>query len=270
VAVTFRGFFVAAGLLAACSPAAEPPPLDAPAPRPAVDAVRLAGPGAATPLLRHLADHFTTVDPGTAVRVEEPLGAAGAPGALKAGAIDAAIELLPAEMPPPPGAVALASTRVVAAGPGVGVRQISLDELARTVAGELDKWADGTPRRVFLRPDDDASQAALVAASPALADAVRRALAEGRWQVVHRDDALPELLRRTPGALAVTDEGLLRFRAAPVWQVAVVDEGRPVAPLLTLYVAPGAAPGERLRAFLAFLASDGRGLVRDLGYGDPP
>ncbi len=270
------GCRLAAGLLwaplAACGPDPAPPTLDAPLQRPSEDVVRVAATAMATPLIRHLAEHFAALDPRQAVRVEEPLGAAGALRAVDDGVIDAAVVALPLGEAPPPGAVAIGATRVIlAAGPGVAVRRLSLDDLVATVSGAVGAWPDGTPRRFFLRPEQDVAQAALGAAWPPLGAALGEALARGPARRIARDDGLAEVLRRTAGSLVVVDEGQLRLRAAPVWFVALEDAaGRPVAPRLVLYAVPGANAKPRLLEFLKFLAEDGRGLAQDVGYEAPP
>lgn len=245
-----------------CTEPAPPPALD-PAPAPSDGALRIAGEPAASPLIRNLARTFSARLPGPAVVVEPPLPADGARRALQSGVLGAAIVMTLRDTPPAPGAVAVARTYpILAAGPGVRLRAMTLRGLIETLQGKRPTWIDGLARQVLLRPGGDPVQAAFTARWPLLRDAFTEATASGRWRVLDSDAALRGTLRQTPGAIAVVDTGNIAMHAAPFWPLRF-----PKAPPLTIWLVPGPTPSPRMQAFVAFLRSAAcRSLVSDLGY----
>ncbi len=249
--------------LAACTPAPTPPALDdAPAPRSGT--ARLAGDGAATPLLRHLARTFSDRVPGPALVVEAPLGGLGARRAVADGVLAAAITLGPVDRS---AGVPIARTQpVLVTGPGVRARALSPAQLAETLQGRRPTWVDGLPRRVILRPPDDPLQQAIGRAHPLLGQALQEAHASGRWRVMPDEAELLSALRQTPGGIAVADAGGLALTALPLWVIRIGQ-----MPPLDIRIELGPNPSPRLQAFVGFLTGPvGRSLIADLGYELPP
>ena len=233
--------------------------------------VRLAGSAVATPLLKRLARMFVARESGPAVVIEAPLGSQGALRALQAGVLDAALVTFPEGASPPPGSLRVASTPViVAAGPGVPVRRISVEALADMIRGQAEPWSNGRPRTVLMRPPGDPSQSVVAAQLPRLGRAIDHALAHRRWPVVHQDAVLRDVLRRTSGTVAITDLGSLRLLAVPLWTVGVSglgDSSGGGLGRLVLWVVPRPGAPARLKEFLDYLTGpDGQTQIQDLGY----
>ena len=262
-------------VLLACEPSAAPPPLDPPPSRAPSTLIRVAGVALATPLIAHLARHFMALHPGAPLIVEAPLGHDGALRAVRDGVLDMALLALRADEAGLAGAVAIAeSPIVVAAGPGVPLRRMSHGELAAIIREPRGEWPTGLPRTVLLRPANDPAQGIVSRAVPVIGRAVEASLTMRRWPVIHNDDALRDALRRTPGAVALTDLGSLRLVAAPLWILPVGDlePGRDPHGLgrLRVWALPRENAAPRLRAFLEFAAgAPGRALVADLGFIPP-
>lgn len=265
---------VCAGFAAACAPPVEVPAIEATA-VPVEARLLVAGDDAATPLMRHLSDHFTARHPGPAVVVEAPLGAAGALRALVDGALDAALVVTPAGQPPalPPGTVAQVvalSEAVLVTGAASGIRRMDASELLALLRG----GETGAPRRlssVLLAPADEPAQSLVARRVPGLAEAFDGAIERRRWPVFFEGQARRDALRRTPGALAAADLGALRLLGVPFWRVEL--SGVPAdAPStrLAVQLVTRVSPTPRVAALLAFLGGpEGRALVVDVGYGAP-
>lgn len=255
----------------ACEPASDPPPLDPVPPVSDANRLHLAGDEAATPLFRHLADHFSARRPGPPVVVESPLGARGALRALEDAAIDAALIVTPhagrADAPGGQG-IPIAVTRVtLVTGAASSFRQIAPDALQALLRG--DTPVDGTSRTLLLAGGDDPAQRALAQVSPALEAAFGEAVATRRWPVFFEGQALRDAVRRTPGALAVADTGTLRMLAMPLWQVRVTPAPGYDDRLVLRLAVPG-SPRPRLLEFIEFLRGpEGQALIADVGYALP-
>ena len=250
--------------MAACEPGVEPPALE-PAP-PTTDDSRLhiAGDEAATPLFRHLADHFSARRPGPAVVVESPLGAVGARRALEDAALDAALVVGGA----PGEGIVIAVTRVtLVTGAASSLRQLSPETLRGLLRGE--PAPGGASRTMFLASADDPVQRALSEATPELQAAFAEAISGRRWPLFFDGQALRDAVRRTPGAVAVTDSGTLQMLALPLWPVRLGPSPKFDDRLALRIVAPE-TPRPRLVAFIEFLRSaEGQALITDVGYGLP-
>ncbi|MCB9521895.1 MAG: hypothetical protein H6702_00775 [Myxococcales bacterium] len=248
--------------LAGCTPSLDPPPLDPPAPRRSGEA-RLAGDHAASALVHNLAQTFAARVPGPALVVEAPLGAQGARQAVADGLLGGAITLVPLGTA---GGIPIARTQpVLVAGPGVRTRRVAAAQLAETLQGRRPTWVDGLPRRILLRDPDDPLEQAIGRADPLLAAAFDEAHRSRRWRVFSDEEALLGAVRRTPGALTVSDTGSLALQALPVWVIRGVD-----APPLEIRLELGPNPSPRLQAFAAFVVGPvGRGIIADLGYSLP-
>lgn len=267
LAVSALWALLATGALLACGCAspADPPPL---APANASDddlAIRLAGDEAATALVRHLAQVFESRHPGVPVVVEAPLGAAGARAALADGLLDGALLAIPPG-DADEGVLIARSAVVLAVGPGVRARRLTVDELVALALGAESRWPGGLQRQLVLRPPEDPVQRAFAAAVPALTAPLAEAVAARRWPVPRHEGALRDALRQ-PGAVAVSDRGNLLMHGSPTWEVALLDTA---TVRIELRLLPAASIPARLEAFVAFATGDeGRGLVADLGFEAP-
>lgn len=260
--------------LSACAPAVDVPVIE-PSPLPAGERLLVAGDDAATPLMRHLADHFSARHPGPTVVVEAPLGAAGALRALEDGALDAALVVTAVgDLPRVPAgmmAQVIAWTdAILVTGAASGVRRLAVAELLALLRGEN----TAAPRRLsslLLAPDIDPAQAAIARRMPGLAQAFEAAIERRRWPVFYEGQARRDALRRTPGALAAADTGSLRLLGVPFWPVELVGLPANAVPArLAVQLVTPERPKERIAALLRFLTSpEGRALLVDVGYGAP-
>ncbi len=179
--------------------------------------VRLGGTGAGVAPLPLLLDGM----PG--VRIVPNLGTGGGLKALAAGAIDIALAARPlvdAERQQGLVAQLLARTPFVfASHVAVPLRQATLQELAAWYAGRSERWPDGTPVRLVLRPERDADSDFVRSLGPAMADALAAATARAGAYVAVTDSDASQALDRIAGGLGVTTLGLLKSesrRARPL------------------------------------------------------
>ncbi|MFN3202284.1 MAG: substrate-binding domain-containing protein [Bradymonadia bacterium] len=264
------GTYILACLLClACEDPPAPPELEPPRPRAEDDIVRIAGASAGTPLLKHLSTEFMARSGGQPINVEVPIGSEGALQALSAGVIDAAIVALPADASRPPGGVEVALSPVgVVAGSRVPTRSLTMEALIETVRGESGPWSNQQSRMVLLRPRQDPAQALLSGLSAGLGAAVDDALDRHRWPVYPEDEALRDALKRTPGAIAISDLGTLRQLGAPVWFLSPGPGGQQRWGELIIWLVPRRGASKRLYAFLDYVKGvEARRTVIDLGYG---
>jgi len=172
--------------------------------------VRLAGSGAATPLLRAALEHLRKDDPGTAWLLEESLGSGGGIAAAADGEVDVGLASRPlseAELRLGLETVTVATDAVVlAAHPSVPANGLSADEVRQLYAGALRSWPDGSPATVLLRDRGESANGALERAVPGV-QASRAA--QVAFRVLFHDSAMLEALATTPGAVGVTSLALL-------------------------------------------------------------
>ena len=217
-------------------------------------------------------------DPTLRLRVLPSLGSAGAIRALADGMIDLAVIGRP--LRPDERALGVVEREVArtpflfAVGLSVDARTLTTEDLVAIYRGTRVLWPDGTRIRPVLRPASDVDTDLLRAISPEVAAAVDAAAARPGMLVAVTNTECNEFLARSPGSIGPTT--LLQIRAEPhplrplPWNgveptLEHLDSGRyPLAkPLLLVFRTP---PSERVRRFLAFLASPrGRSLMRELG-----
>lgn len=179
--------------------------------------VRLGGTGAGVGPLPLLLDGV----PG--VRIVPNLGTGGGLKAVAAGAIDVALAARPlqdAERQQGLVSQLLALTPFVfAVHAAVPLRQATLQELAAWYAGRTERWPDGTPVRLVLRPERDADSDFVRSLGPAMAGALAAATARPGAYVAVTDSDASQALDRIAGGLGVTTLGLLKSesrRARPL------------------------------------------------------
>jgi len=265
-------------LLAACAGDAPPQPLETPGQvvKPVPGRVRLAGTGAATPLLRPALEHLRRAAPGTHWVLEESIGSGGGIAAAADGEVDVGLasRLLtgPESMSGLEAVTVAVDAVVLAAHPAVPVSGLSSEEVRQLYAGSLRTWPDGSPATVLLRDRGESANGALERAVPGV-QASRAA--QPAFRVLFHDSAMLEALGTTPGAVGVTSLALLRESQARL-KVLALDNREPVAafgagggwaatrPILLVF---RPERQEAVAPLLAWFSSDdGRAATRAAGY----
>lgn len=218
-------------LLASCAGDAPPRPAEGAGPvtPPVPGRVRLAGTGAATPLLRTALEHLARAPGSTRWVLEQSIGSGGGIAAAADGEVDVGLvsrplssaeSLLGLEM------VTVATDAVVlAAHPAVPIPGLASDEVRQLYAGRLRSWPDGSPATVLLRDRGESANGALERAVPGV-QASRAA--QPAFRVLFHDSALLEALAATPGAVGVTSLSLLKDSQARL-KVLALDGQAPSA-----------------------------------------
>jgi phosphate transport system substrate-binding protein len=173
--------------------------------------VRLAGSGAATPLLRTALEQLTRTPGGAAWVLEESIGSGGGIAAAADGEVDVGLVSRPlsgAESRLGLAVVTVATDAVVlAAHPAVPVAGLSPDEVRELYAGRLRSWPDGSPATVLLRDRGESANGAWERAVPGV---FAGRAAQPSFRVLFHDSAMLEALAATPGAVGVTSLALLK------------------------------------------------------------
>jgi DNA-binding transcriptional LysR family regulator len=221
--------------------------------------VIVSGHAPALPLIRHLAESFSTVQPGTPIEVAPALSGDGALRALEDGRLDLAITLESGDLPE--GSLLARSELVLALGRGIESRSFTLEQLSelwahRTSAdGDLDmRLLYGTRNDPFLK--------LLSPHIPTIAQDILTPMPGGR-----------AIVNSTPGALArqagtqrkgatLALAGNLRMLGIPVWMGTLPGD------ISTVHiVARGNKTHPRVDAFLQYIHSpEGRRVIADVGF----
>ena len=266
-------------LTSACAGDAPPQPVEA-AGQPVTPAVpgrvRLAGSGAATPLLRAALEQLALHDAGSSWVLEESIGSGGGAAAAADGEIDVGLVSRPlssAESRLGLEVVTVATDAVVlAAHPAVPVSGLSSEEVRRLYAGQVRSWPDGSPASVLLRDRGESANAALERAVPGV-QASRAA--QPAFRVLFHDSAMLEALAATPGAVGVTSLALLRGAQSRLKVLALDGRGPsaafpgdgtwPATRPISLVFLPGRR--QAVAPLLAWFDSpEGRAAARAAGY----
>ncbi len=166
--------------------------------------IRVGGTGCALGGIIAVARAFEEKNPGIRIKVLSSLGSGGGIKALFAGAVDIALSARPltdAERTQGAEAIEYARTPLVfVTSKKMDNVALSLDEVAAIYRGDKQRWPDGTPIRVILRPETDADMMYLRALSPAMGEAVLHALQRGGMPVASTDQDNADLLGSIRGA----------------------------------------------------------------------
>ena len=178
------------------------------------ETITVAATGSVVPMLEILADDFATQRSDLKIQVlRPPAGSSGAIKGVASGRVDigvAARALKPGEATAKLEAVPWVSTAFVIAANHAGApKGLTLAELAAIWSGATQRWPDGAPIRLLLRPPDDADIAALRAMSPEMNRAVDIALLRPGIPRAEHDLRNLEMLRSAPGAIGGSTLGLL-------------------------------------------------------------
>jgi phosphate transport system substrate-binding protein len=241
--------------------------------------VRIAGSGAAIPLLSRLAQAWSASHPSPRIVVEPSVGSTGGVRAVSEMAIDLGVvarPLKPSEAGPALVVIPLARDAVVLAGhPALPIDDISSSFLVDLMTGTRTAFEDGSHAAFLLRDRDDTAHSALEQVVPGLRTPREQAHATRRFPVLRHDDAMGIALSATPGAIGPFSLGAILSEHLPL-RVLAIDGVRPT----TEGVKTGAWKAsrdlsfvvrrdriERSASFLAFARSDeGAKVIGDSGY----
>ncbi len=166
--------------------------------------IRIGGTGCALGGIKAVAQAFEKRNPGIKIKVLPSLGSGGGIKALFSGAVDiglSARKLTDAEQSQ--GAMAIEYARTPFAfvtSEWTEKVSLSLDQVAAVYRGDKQRWPDGTPIRLILRPETDADILFLRMMSPVMDKAVRHALRQEGMLIASSDQDNADLLGSIRGA----------------------------------------------------------------------
>lgn len=262
------------GLVAATL--AAPPAMAQPA------TLRAGGTGMALASLRRVTERFAAERPGIRVEVLPSLGTSGAIRALLARAIDVGLLARPPSAEEAAqGLRALPYARtpiaVVTSG-GTDSTDITLQQLAAVLRGDVNTWPDGRRLRLVRREASDADWQLLASLSPEMGRSVAIAIRRPGLVTVGTDQENAEALQSVTGSLGLMSIGQLRaegLRLRPLTLEGVEATTEAVAERRyalsrTLHAAWLGDATPPLADLLGFLGgAEARAILAGLGYGPP-
>ncbi len=272
---------LAAVLLASGCDDGDPPPATNHPPTPTVEQgiLRVAGSGAAIPLVSRLAQAWSADHPEPKIVVEPSIGSTGGLRAVADMAIDVGVvarPLKPSEASLDVVVVPLARDAVVlAAHPAVPTDGVSSAFVVEVMKGTRTAFEDGSHATFLLRDREDTAHSAMERLIPTLQAPREQAHALRRFPVLRHDDAMGIALSGTPGAMGPFSLGTILSEHLPL-KVLAIDGVRPTAE----GVRTGAWKArrdlafvvrrdriERSAPFLAFVRGDeGAKVIEESGY----
>lgn len=232
------------------------------------EAILVGGTGSGSRLLQALVDEYHRSG-GSAeiVVIDPPLGSGAGIKGVKAGRLHMAISARRLEGEERNGElveIEYARTPFVFATlDGKRSEGFSLKDLADVYAGRLNRWDNGDPIRLILRPSFDADTMFMRTMSPGLDRAVTLALERKGMVTASSDMEAAQLIAQTPGSLGSTTLGLIRLMNIDV-RVFPIAGREPSAEALAreaypwfknLYLVTLRRPRQEVQTFLDFLVS---------------
>ncbi len=166
--------------------------------------IKIGGTGCALGGIKAVAQAFEKKHPEIKIKVLPSLGSGGSIKAVLSGAVDLALsarQLTDAERREGAYVVEYARTpfAFVTAESTVAA-PLSLVQVAEIYGGKKQRWPDGTPIRLVLRPETDSDMLFLKGISPEMEKAVRRALQQEGMLIASTDQDNANLLGAIRGA----------------------------------------------------------------------
>lgn len=231
----------------------------------AAEALRVAGTGTATEMLRQVGAKFTAASQ-VKVDVIASLGSTGAISALGDGKLDIAVsarQLNEKETGQGLRQVAVLRTAYVIATSYRNAKGLKTAELPKLFTSDKPVWADGSPIRIILRPRSESDTALLGKLFAGMDEAIEAARKRSEIPVAATDQDNVALAERTPGALIGTTASQLKTENSSLHIIpldgqepalANVESGAyPFAKNLYGFVSPKSAP--EANRFVDFLLS---------------
>jgi phosphate transport system substrate-binding protein len=239
--------------------------------------LRISGTGGALGLVKRLAAEYRKRHPAASIRILPSLGSTGGIKAVKAGALDIAISsrtlseketgLTMREIGRTP--------FVFATGMNSPVSGISVSELVALYSGRTERWPDGRPVRVVLRPAAEYDTSLLKSISAEMEQAITGALAREGMITGVTDQDNADALQRIPGSIGTTTMGQIITEARRLKALALngvkpgLDTlaGGTYPYFKTYYLVLPASIGGEARSFMEFAVSPaGREIMKRSGY----
>ena len=241
--------------------------------------LKIGGTGAGLGTMTILADAYARQHPDVKFKVLPSMGTSGAIKALRAGAIQVGLSTRPLKDSEAQGGfVATEYGRtpfVFAVAAATKAADLSTQSLADLYAGTADKWPDGTPVRLVMRPVGDSDTALIKAMSPDIREAKDAAERRPGMLFTITDQETADSIEKVPGSLGPTTLALVlsekrRLRVLSLDGVApsvkALADGRyPLSK--TMYLITPAAPAPAVQGFMDFVRSAaGRALLAQNGH----
>jgi phosphate transport system substrate-binding protein len=243
------------------------------------DTIKIGGTGGAIGTMTVLGEAFSKLHPHAKVIVMAGLGSSGGRNALLGGAIDIAVSgQAGKDSEKLDGAVAALYGRspfifaTAKKNPALNLTTldvVDLWSLKRTT------WPDGTRLRLILRPATDSDTALLKSISPAMAEAVKSALAREGMKIALSDSDSADALESIEGALGTSSLALIISEKRSLRALAVngvTPSPRTIADgtypyFKSLYLLTGPKPSQATQEFVSFVRSArGREILGQLGH----
>ena len=242
--------------------------------------LRIGGTGSGVGAMRVLAQRFRQDHPEIDVQVLPAIGTSGGIAALLDGRLDIALgNREPNDKERARGplqAWTYARTPLVlAVGPGVKARSLTLDQLAAMYSEAEGRYPDGQRARPVLRLADATDTKLLQSLSPAVATAIEAASQRRGMLDADTDSSAADLIERTPGAFGPSTLAQILSERRPISALALggvqatvqeLDAGRyPLFKKLVMIVETPVKPS--VQAFQDFLrGSVGQRLLLETGH----
>ncbi len=229
--------------------------------------VRIGGTGGALGTMRRLGEAFRKSEPGCTVSVLPSLSSTGGIKALLEGAIDIAVTARPpTDGEKQRGAVEKVYSRsavVFIRHEGQPATGLTMRQVADIYEGKTERWPDGTPVRLIMRPEDGSETKSLMAVSPEMNRALRVAVGRKGMIYAMTDQETADRVEKLPGALAPSLLPLVlsekrRVRVLPLDGVlpsvkSIADGSYPLVRSAWTVTGPSVSPAAK--RFLEFLHS---------------
>ena len=174
----------------------------------AVDEIRINGSGTCLQMMKPLIENFNRETRGVSVKMEKPLGSAGAIKALLAGAIDIAVvsrPLKPEEIAQGAQFRDFGKTPLaIVTEKSLPLKNISTRELEDIYSGKTVKWPNGETIRIILRPNEDADTRIIKGLSPGMIEAIAQAQQRRGLIIAVTDPESDEAVTKTRGSIGAS------------------------------------------------------------------
>ncbi len=204
-----------AGLVAAAAVFFCPP-----SPSSSGEVLRIGGTGGAVGTMKRLASAYSKSHPDIRIELMPSIGSSGAVKAVSKGALD--IGLIARPLKESEGRLNL-QARKYAASPFVFATSttcprtdITTEELIMVYGGEMRQWPCGSRVRLVLRPAGDSDMVIIRGISPALSEAVDKALTRPGMLVALTDQDAADILVRGPERFGTSTLALIVTEARPL------------------------------------------------------
>lgn len=243
------------------------------------DTIKIGGTGGAIGTMNLLGEAFSKVHPQAKTILMPGLGSGGGRKALMGGAIDIAVTSSAGKNSEKlDGAAAALYARtpfVFATSKKNPVSGLTTQEIVDIWSLKRTTWPDGSRLRLILRPATDTDTALLKSISPAMAEAVKSALAREGMKSALSDSDSADALETIEGALGTSSLALIISEKRSLKALAVngvTPSPRTIADgtypyFKSLYLLTGPKPSQATQEFVSFVRSvRGREILGQLGH----